>query len=181
MTDRATSRIDEWIKEQIDGAAAVSLTDLARKGRDVFLADTAYLQSLFADQLQSLIHQRAAKIFERTRRGSVVLGDEIVDAGELAKRAERLASKWDGWLEHAGERHVLLFSMTRLQLVAAAEEREARSEGEAIRALFLRALAAKLGGVQTVGEVFDHGAIEAAWIAAHRAFQAAASRPVRSA
>jgi hypothetical protein len=170
---RATQRIDDWIKEAIDGAASVNLPDLAVRGRDAFLADTAYLAELFADQLRDLVYQRASKIVQTTRRGPVLLGDEIVDADEMRRRSGVLATKWSNWLEHTGTAHVLLTAMTRTQLAAAAVEREGRAEAEAVRAAFLRRLAAGLTGTQTVGEAFTAPQIERAWAEVHRRAQAA--------
>lgn len=164
---RAVQRIDDWIKNEIDGAASVVLPDIARRGRDAFLADTAYLQVLFADQLEDLVYRRAQRVFGRTRQGPVLLGDEVVDEEEFRRRSGRLATKWANWLEHTGSEHVLLTAMTRVQLLAAAQEREGRAEAEARRAVFLRALAAELPGLTTVGEVFSTAQIERAWIAAH--------------
>jgi len=178
VSERITAKIDDWIKAEMDGASAVALPELAKRGREHFLSDTHYLQALFADQLQQLIYQRAQTLFGRTRRGAVLLGDEMVDAQEFARRAgqlaARLSAKWEGWLEHVGERHLALTSMTRAQLLAAAAEREARAEAESRRAAFLRGLAAGLEGERTVGQTYSIAEIERRWWRARRDGEAAA-------
>jgi hypothetical protein len=165
----ARDRLREWIRGQIDGQHAVKLPDIATLGVEHFMNDTAFLRALFGEQLRSLIYAQAQTVFKQTRPAAIQLGDEIVDQEEMAKRAERVNARWSKWLEHAGQQHVQLLQMDRIQLLTAAAERESRADVEFKRATFLRELADGLRGRKKVGEVFKMEEIEAVWNRVHGA------------
>lgn len=165
----ASQRIRAWIQERTNGQHAVALPSLTTEAVEHFLGDTELVRRLFGEKLRSIVYEIAQRVFKETRPGAVLLGDEIVDQEELAQRASRLKVKWDRWLEHAGETHVRLSAMNRVQLLTAAVERETRADEEFKRASFLRELADRLKGAQTVGQVFKPDEIEAVWSRIHGA------------
>lgn len=170
MTDQtALQQLREWIAARIEGKASVSLPDVATEAARHFSEDGAFMRALFADRLRALVYDEAQRVFQRTRPAAIKLGDEMVDKAELEKRADALRSKWDKWLEKAGEAHHRLLTMNRAQLLTAAIAREAQADEQFKRATFLRHLADGLRRNETVEKRFTPAEIEAVWRRVHGA------------
>lgn len=138
-----------WVREQVDGQEEVHVPKLADAALAHFRSDQTFLDALLAENLPSMVSDVCRTVLAKTR--FIHLGDEYVTREAFEGRA---TSRWDLWMEHAGDRHVALTAMTKVDLLTAAEERDHRAAEESRRAKFLRTLAAPLKQGETVGAHF---------------------------
>lgn len=152
-TARAT--LAGWVREHMAGRSEVALPDVTDAAVSWLMDHPKALRPLLHELVRPLVYTIVQAVAARTRGRTLV----AASVEELAALKRPGRERWRAWLEHAGERHVRLHAMTRSDLLAAADAREARGERELAIAAFWRALAAELTGGQTVGERFSTEAL----------------------
>lgn len=159
MTQELTARAEvrQWMKAQIEGAGEVSLPELTNAALDRFAKDPAFLPRFFAETGRDVFYDIAQTVCASTRH-AVVLGDVVTSRESVAKKAR---TKWAAWLEHAGDRHVHLLSMTREDLDLAIAERNQRIDHEVSVVSLLTELRKKVRANKTVADVFSVEEIDA--------------------
>jgi hypothetical protein len=85
----------------------------------------------------------------------IVTGDKVVSRQALAAKATAFAKRWEHFTEHAGERHVVVFEMTKADLLTAADARERQAQPHLVYARLWRNLAADLQDGQRVRDRFS--------------------------
>ncbi len=154
----ANSRVREWVREAIATREDFNIPVLVDECIADLGGDASFVRTLLQENLKPLVYSVIQMQVGQSRH-LVALGDDVVQKGEVAKRATRI-SAFASWLEHAGDRHVQLLEMTREDLLIAAAEREQRGQHELGIAKLWRSLANKLEGGQKVSEVFSAEEIE---------------------
>ena len=156
----ARQRLDEWIEQRIAGNDEVPIPTLRDAAITAFKNDGKFLAQLGREYLAETVYEAIRRCIGRSRL--VVLGDVAATKDAVTERAAKLASRWDGWWEHSGERHVQLLEMTRDDLLAAAEERERRGRHELFLARLWRHLAERLENGDRVRDQFTADQIDQA-------------------
>lgn len=139
------SEVRAWVRAQLDGQGEVRLPELARAAIAHFEADAAFVAAFLAELLTPIVYEEVQRVVAETRGRRFVLGEVVTDREGVAARARVLRSRWAIWLEHVGDRHVLLREMDRADCLAAAAERGEREATEGAYRLFFEALARGLG------------------------------------
>lgn len=128
--------------------------------------DTGFCATFLDDTLRRTVYEEGIGLLSAAR-GAVTM--RVATAGEVA---EVMASgvtgaggAWARWLERdpTTGTHVRIVDMTRDQLLAAANDRDARAKVQRTRARFNRALAAQMGDGQRVRDAWTDYAIDALW------------------
>jgi hypothetical protein len=155
----ARAQLRQWLAGELADVDEVHIPTLRDKALAHFAGDGEFLRQLAAEALPTMVAEGARSVIGY-RRGQValVVGDEVLTKNALVERAT--ASRFERWFEHAGTRHIKLTKMTKTQLEEAADERERVAGEHWRRAEFLRELAKRLEGTQTVEDVYDDEAIE---------------------
>ena len=151
-----TSRVRDWIYQEIDGMDTVKLPELANAAVAHFSQDPTFVHAFLETHLRPIIYDLAQKAMAATRgRENVIMaGETLLTRDGISKDAKKLQSKWERWLEHVGDRHVRLTEMTKSDLLKAAEERRKRANTDIRIAALWEALAERMEGDQKVGELF---------------------------
>lgn len=78
-------------------------------------------------------------------------------------QAEATTERWTRWVEFdpVSKQHMPLVEMTRAQVLAAAEVRRRRGFDELVDAAWLSAIGKRMNETQRVGEVWEHGDLDA--------------------
>ena len=153
----------KWIRNRIDGENVVHLPDLAKEAGEHFGSDNGFVNRFFRQQFGTIFYEMVQSTVARTRSMHLMLGDDIVSQDEIRDRSMRLSAKWSNWLEHVGDRHIRLLSMSADHLYMAAQERRERAAIDIQRAELLEALAKQLEPGETVGDRFSDDDIERIW------------------
>lgn len=135
----------EYIKERVEGANSLSLSELTTEAVAWVRNDPALLSALLEESVRPIVYAAAQRAVAASRGGLTL----VQGAGRTVKtttlRAEtKLRAKFQTFMEYDGSRHVLLLAMTRPQLLRAATEREARGAVEMHYAELWRRLALAL-------------------------------------
>ena len=144
----------EWATDQVDGESEVNLSELATAAFEHF-HDDRELQRLMFEDSRSIFYDLVQDMAGRTREFA---GIRIVSPADAA--AHTSISVFAKWLEHAGERHVLLLEMTKEDLQAAQAERLQRAGHETRLAMLWGQLAGKLKKGEKVRDRWSLAEIE---------------------
>ena len=143
----ARSELRAWINEQIADRSDLCLPEF--KAEAVLYARSAGIADrLVEEMIEGEVYDVSRRLIAETRR--VRLGDSLVSKDALRGRVAQFRSRFERWMEHAGDRHYLLLDMTRDQLLLAVKERSDRAASEQRLATFMRALADKTKRGKTV-------------------------------
>ncbi len=166
-------QIRSWVKLRVTGEDAIELPKLTDDCLEYMRSRPQLLNAFMSKIVRGILYEAIRDIFSESR-DMVVLGNEAVSDREAGRRAQRLRSRWDRWLEHAGERFVPLKKMCRADLVLSIQERRGRGEHEHMLADWQQAL---LDGLEddttTIGERFTDEEIELAIRQAQQSREAA--------
>ena len=153
----ARAQVRQWVREQMEDASEVDLPALAGRAVAHFRGDAAFIQTFLDESLPTLVYDIASSIGSKTRLLS--FGDHLATRATVADAATR-HTVFERWLEHAGARHIRLLSMTKADLLVAAEERRKRGEHDMwLSRLWVR-IAKDMSDEDTVGERFTTEEIE---------------------
>jgi hypothetical protein len=163
----ARMRLRTWIRDELTGKAEVSITDLRDRAVTYLLGNKELLQVVAKELLRGLIYEEIRLVVAESRGvagrdGSVLLGDDLVTRERLKERSLKLSRAWDEWLEHAGDRHILVMEMDANDLQLAEDERRARGDVEYELADLWATLRGRLAPGQKVRDVWTVAEIEAA-------------------
>lgn len=158
MTARA--KIRDVVRLRIQGADEISLPTITDSVVTLLMQDSDFVSEFMQTTLRSEVYSQVAAVVAATRDLSVV-GDTAMTEGAVKKKATEFASRFLGWYEHAGDRHVQVMEMTREDLLVAASERRKRGDREFRLANLWSQLADSLEGGQKVSERFTAEQVEA--------------------
>ncbi len=164
MTDPSPRvQLRTWIRAQITGEVEVQLPDLTARAVEHFSDQRAFIKAFLAVTLPEMVYEQARTVLRDTREwGTIIqLGDTLVSQTRLEQRARVLQSRWSGWMERVGDRHINLLAMTRDNLLAAAEHRRTQASTELAYADLWETLAEELDDWETVGQRFTPEDLEA--------------------
>lgn len=167
-------RIRELVKIRIDGADEFSLPTMTNSILALLRQDEDFMREFVAATLREEIYTIVAQAVGQSRK-LMLVGDEALTPGAVARRADKFADRFLGWYEHSGDRHVQLMEMTREDLFASASERRQRGNRELRIAALWTQLANGLTDGQTVKERFTAEAIERLYTNIERAEEGAAA------
>ena len=165
----------DWVTKRVKDSERVSLPDLADAGVKQFRGEQAIMAALAESKLREIVYAVAAQVAAEGRH-VVALGDQLVSREEFKAQAATVGNRWRTWLEHVGDTHVALLSMTRNDVQVAVAERRQRASGEMMRADFLEHLGKKLTGDKKIGDVWASADIEALWTRLHNLRQSTQSK-----
>jgi hypothetical protein len=160
MADSARSVVRGWLRDQIRERDEIEVPDLADRAINHFKADGQFLEMFMAEMLPSVISDMAYAIFQRSRHDALRVGSKVMSREAFDREAMR-RSRFRGWMEHAGDRHISLYALTRATGKIAAAERRERGGEEYRRAEFIERLTERLRGKQTVADKWSDEEIEA--------------------
>lgn len=141
-TFRAT--VSAWIKEQIEGQTEVDGPALADAALARFRDDAEFMQWAIFAAIRPTLYEitTATMAATRTKLRVIEIGENKT---KIQKEQAEKRSRWREWLENVGpNRSVSLWTMTRVDLYAAANQREQRATTEMAIAHFFRILAGRL-------------------------------------
>lgn len=159
MRTSARARIREVVKLRIEGADEISIPALTDSLVALLQGDAEFMREFVSTALRSEVYTHVSNAIAASRQLTQI-GDEAITAEAMTKRAERFATRFMGWFEHSGERHVNLMDMTREDLLVAASERRKRGNREYKIAALWTQIADGLEGGQKVQERFTAEEIE---------------------
>jgi hypothetical protein len=168
----ARGRIRELVKIRIDGAEEFSIPTLTDSVIALLSGDDDFMKEFIQTTLRHEVYTQVAAAVAASRK-LVQLGDEVLTPGAIERRAERFASRFLGWYEHAGNRHVNVMEMTREDLLIAAAERSSRGNHELRIAALWTQMADGLEGGQRVQDRFTAEEIEGLYTRIERAAKGA--------
>lgn len=156
-------QIRNWIKGEVEGESEVQLPDLTARAIDHFSGQKAFIRAFLAETLPEMVYEQARTVLRLTRDWGepILLGDSLVTPEVLARKARVLKSRWSGWFERVGDRHINLMAMTREDLRQAAEHRRTQAMTELGYATLWDEMAARMKKGQTVAQRFKPEDIEA--------------------
>lgn len=155
--------IRKWVKVEMDGDEPVNIPALCDAGADYFIEKPDIVRAVYRPAMRELIARFARDEAHASRNGSkpkVVVGDDVVTRGELRGRGEKLACRWERWLEHAGMQHLRLRKMCREEVLIALSERRKRVNTELVTIGFLGDVVEALKPGEVVGERFSDEELE---------------------
>ncbi len=152
--------VKRWIEKRVDDQSEISIAALTSDALLHFRVRQDFIDTLLRDSLNVLVAELAREVVANTRGRLLLLGDDVVTQDVIDQRAHKLARRWDNWLEHTGDAHLLLSQMRRVDLFKAAAERRKRAGTELRIATLWDTLASKLDAEQRVSDVFDAQAID---------------------
>jgi len=159
-TESARSVVRVWLRDQIREHDEVQVPDLVHRAITHFKSDGQFLEMFMAEMLPGMISDMALNLFQRSRRDALRVGDKVMSREVFEREAAR-RSKFRGWMEHAGDRHINLYALTKATGKIAAAERRERGGEEYRRAEFIERLTEGLRGKQTVADKWSDEEIEA--------------------
>lgn len=125
-------------------------------------ADAALLEAFWRQALDAIVYVETMSVAASTR--SLLRGGfrpALVD--DLDVRSQAQVNQWNNWLEHSGDRYILLLDMTAGDLAVAMTERGKRVAAETRVIALHRALIAGLDDDQRVRDRFTAVDIERIW------------------
>jgi hypothetical protein len=147
----ATSLLREWLRDQIALLGTANVGPLAEGGVLYLAEDQDRLNQFVTERVYDMAAEVARAMLLETRRVKRFYESENTTPEEQRVRMER----WFDRMEHQPMKgYMRLGSMTRDDLITAAEEREKRAATEVATARWYRILAQGLGDEQTVREAF---------------------------
>lgn len=163
MPESALVTVGRWTAQEvalgIESGGSVSIPALTNLITERLVSEPKLLRSYLKESLRSIIYDAVQRKVARSRT-HILFQEEVIARNELqAKMPSR--PRWGAWLEHVGDRHVLLMQMTRADLEAAAQEREARGGFEYRTAALWRKIGSDLRPGQQVRDVFSEQRIAA--------------------
>ena len=158
LSARAQLRL--WIRDEIAGRTEVKIPVITERVVERLLSDRELLSEYVRTNLGPIVYEEARRVVASSRE-LLLLGDHVVTRDNFKERAGELRRSWGGWLEHAGDRNVLLMEMDADDLQAAESERRKRGDAEHELADLWAALRARLKVDQRVKDVFTPEHIEA--------------------
>lgn len=164
----ARSRIREIVRNRIEAEDEISLPELTDALVTLLRGDEQFMDEFVAEALRSEVYAQVSAAVAGSRR-LVQVGDFAMTSEAIEKRAQAFASRFLGWFEHSGARHVRLMDMTREDLLTSASERRKRGQREYSIAALWTQLASGLEGGQRVEERFTAAEIEALYERIERA------------
>lgn len=159
-------QIRRWIREQIweeiEATGGAHLPDIAAQAVG-YVPDQGedFGQALLEEVLHYLVYEVGVEIGKSSRRGGPVLLRDNLKSRESFD--ERVKSRWERWLEHAGGQYVPFMELDRSQVLLARSERLARANIELERVQLLDTVASRLRDDQKVRDAFTHQEIEGIW------------------
>lgn len=166
--DSPSGRIAAMIAGELAAAGdVVVLSDVAYAVVARIVTDPALVTAYLTERLQDMVYNAVqVKVARSRQRGgqvlTVIAGGLDPNASTTPARMVKARVNWLDWMEHVRNRHVRLRSMTRPQLIEAANERFNRAHQEIERGAIMQALAERLpDDTTTVGDMFSNAAIEA--------------------
>lgn len=148
-------QVAAYIRESIAGLTEVSLPDIAADTVAHFGGDQEFVMSAYLELFPSMAHRIAMQVVSELRGVRVSYEAHTEDAsGEAAKDAasKKPRRKWFDCLEYTGEKHIRVVSMTKVDLIAAAEIREQRGTTDIQIGGLWRKLARGMKDGETVGD-----------------------------
>ena len=144
-----------WVREQLKDKEEIVKSEIIKQAVRDFAKDKHFLSEITKDAIASLVkwaieYELHSSHNPMHQTGS---GDLLISKEGIAARAAK-HDIFRVWLEHVGDRHILLMRMNREDLVVAAAERQQRGDHEIGVATLWRAIADKLEGGQRVEERF---------------------------
>jgi hypothetical protein len=154
------SRIREIVRTRIEDEDEISLPNLTDALVTLLRGDEPFMEEFIRISLRSEVYAQVSAAVAGSRN-LVLFGDTAMSEDAIEKRSDAFASRFLGWFEHSGERHVRLMDMTKEDLLASASERRKRGNREYVIAELWTQLAGKLKKGQRVEERFTAEEIEA--------------------
>lgn len=156
----AKAKIRDVVRRRIQGADEISLPTITDSVVTLLMQDSDFVTEFMQTTLRSEVYSQVAAVVASTRDLSLV-GDTAMTESAVKKKATEFASRFLGWYEHAGDRHVSVMEMTREDLLVAASERRKRGDREFRLASLWSQLADSLEGGQKVSKRFTAEQVEA--------------------
>lgn len=154
-TRRRTLRrlLHTFIEERLEGEHEVRTNELVAHAYHKFRNDPEFIDAAVRDAIQQLIPQMLGEAFRARRSQWITTAVGAISRQRLEDTVrERLSSVF----ENANGKYIEFINMTRSDLLAAAESREKRAEGELKWARLERDTAKLLPNDEvTVGEALD--------------------------
>lgn len=154
----ARQQVYAWVRGELDGQTTVRLPELTDRMVAHFSTDAEFVSAWLSETLRPIAYDAVQRVIAGTR-AYVIIADEAVPHEEAVRAIKAKRPRWQAFLEHAGDRHVRLFEMTRQDLLLAADEREKRGAAEMRLAALWRYLAEQLNDSETVGQHFTEAQI----------------------
>lgn len=154
-----------WVREQLEGESEIQIPVLAKDAIAAFAGDQDIRQALYVQGLYAWVYEMARTAVGQSRGAQIIAGDTVLSRDGVTAKANLLRLKWHGWLEHAGDRHILLMDMAKPNLLVAAAERQQRGDYEMALASLWRALAEPMQEGEKVGDRFRAEDIQSIWTA----------------
>lgn len=158
-TQTARSRIREIVKIRIEDEDEISIPNLTDSLVALLRGDEEFMEEFVQSALRSEVYTQVAAAIGASRK-LIQMGDVAMTKEAVEKRAQSFATRFLGWFEHSGSRHVRLMDMTREDLLVSAGERRKRGQREYRIAELWTQLAGGLEGGQRVEERFTAEQIE---------------------
>lgn len=130
----------DFIRKEREGRPSVKAPELKDLALEAFGRNTDLMVVLGQQMLETLIYQLALEVVGEGRapEPSFMPRRDSDSPEALQKRLDKLGRRYSVWYEHAGDRHVALLKMTKVDLRLAIGEREARIAVETKRRDFLQ-------------------------------------------
>lgn len=155
----ARGRIRELVKIRIEDADEFSIPVMTDSILALLREDEPFLQEFMETTLRNEVYELIGDVVKASRN-LIQLGEHALTPDALERRTEKFASRFLGWYEHAGDKHVNLMEMSREDLLVAAAERRTRGQREYRIAALWSQLAEGLEGGQAVKDRFTAEEIE---------------------
>jgi hypothetical protein len=147
----ATSLLREWLRDQVALLGTANVGPLAEGGVLYLAEDQDRLNQFVTERVYDMAAEVARAVLLETRRVKRFYESDEVSPEEQRIRMER----WFDRMEHQPLKgYMRLGSMSKEDLITAAEEREKRAATEVATARWYRVLAEGLGEGQVVRDVF---------------------------
>ena len=149
----ATSLLREWMRDRISLLGEVKIKELGEEGIQFLAEDQERLNEFVTERVYDMAAEIGRAVLLETRRIKRFYESEAKTEEEKQQRLGR----WFQRMEHQPIRgnYMRLQSMTRDDLLAAAEEREKRATVEMVTARWYRLLAAGMQPDQTVKDRYS--------------------------
>ena len=156
----ARQRVYALVRAHLLDQDEVHIPDIKQAVLNAVLDDRAWASEMLDDAVAAMIGDILQRFTARSRTHYVLRETIFSREAALARYRQRTRTRWFSFLEHCGNRHKLLATMTREDLFLAANERQSRGATEIRYAGVWREMIARMAPGQMVQEVFTEREID---------------------
>lgn len=156
---RATTRLREWVRDQVDPQERSSVTRLSEEAVRWLMEDGDLLDRFVYEQVYNTVAEIVRAVLLESRRVR-----RFQERLRLSADEQRAAlRRWMDRMEHCNHTYVRLGSMTRQEVVLAANEHRTRTRQGAVKWRWFATLAAGMADDETVEQAFSAEEVERAY------------------